>query len=478
MRPSARALWLSAPVWLLSARAAFGAPGGGTGDFGGGGGGGGGGFGGGGSGGFGGGGGGGGYVPIGGGGGGGFGVPVPLLIAFVGGLILFTMYQASFRRGALAGGGHGGGRVHGRGRRLGPSSSQRLARSRKVEVAAEEAAVHDDAFLPENVKAGAIALHREIVDAWTARDRDALGRLVSPSLHVEWVRRLDDFDRKGWHNITELIDEPIVEYVGITNREGDDQDRVNVHIQANLRDYVVDAQGNTITRSDEGDTVTRLAEYWTLGKRAGGGWTLLSIEQDAEGGHILDAPIVASPWSDDRRLLDEAITEQAVAGGVADADVAGIASVGFEGSTRTAALDLANIDGRFSPDVLEAAARRAVDAWAEAVDGDDDALERIASPEVVDTLLFSGDPARKTRLVIRGPKLEDLTIVSIDAEAVPARMRLAAKVRGRRYLQDRDTTTVVLGDPAREVSFTESWEMALDGNDDTPWRLVGASTPF
>ena len=35
----------------------------------------------------------------------------------------------------------------------------------------------------------------------------------------------------------------------------------------------------------------------------------VSIEQDAEGSHHLDAPIVASPWSDDARLHDEAVTE-------------------------------------------------------------------------------------------------------------------------------------------------------------------------
>ena len=34
----------------------------------------------------------------------------------------------------------------------------------------------------------------------------------------------------------------------------------------------------------------------------GGRWILHSIEQDAEGAHHLDAPIVASPWSDDARL--------------------------------------------------------------------------------------------------------------------------------------------------------------------------------
>src|SRR5215207_8148355 len=58
---------------------------------------------------------------------------------------------------------------------------------------------------------------------------------------------------------------------------------------------------------------------------------------------------------------------------------------------------------RFGPDVLEAAARRAVEAWAEAVDGKDAPLERLASREAVDELLYAGDSSRETRLVLRGP---------------------------------------------------------------------------
>jgi predicted lipid-binding transport protein (Tim44 family) len=49
-------------------------------------------------------------------------------------------------------------------------------------------------------------------------------------------------------------------------------------------------------------------------------------------------------------------------------------------------------------------------------------------------------------------------------------------VTGRRYRENRDTTTVVNGSKEREVTFTESWTMALDGNDSTPWRLVGCAS--
>ena len=133
------------------------------------------------------------------------------------------------------------------------------------------------------------------------------------------------------------------------------------------------------------------------------------------------------------------------------------------------------VDGRFSPDVLEAAARRAVAAWAEAVDGDDAALERVATPEAVRSLLYPGDGGAHTRLVVRGPRLQTLRIASIDGQSVPPSMAVEAQLSGRRYLEDRDTASVLEGSQSRETTFTERWTMALTGDAETPWRIVEAA---
>ena len=91
-----------------------------------------------------------------------------------------------------------------------------------------------------------------------------------------------------------------------------------------------------------------------------------------------------------------------------DAAVAELVDVDYAGDARTQALDLSVVDGRFAPAVLEAAARRAVEAWAEAVDGADAALERAATPEAVHALLYPR--GESTRLVVRGPRLTELRI--------------------------------------------------------------------
>jgi predicted lipid-binding transport protein (Tim44 family) len=415
------------------------APGGGSSGFGGGGGGGGGGFSGGGGSGSGGGGGGGGWIFL-------------ILLVIV--MVVFVVGLVSAAR----------------------LRKRRRERVRRVELASAEAADDDPHFAADRVKEHAAGLLRAIMAAWTARDRPALRTHLGPDLLVEWERRLDDFDRKGWHNVCELRSGPFVEYVGLVNRTDDADDRVVVRVASELRDVVIDANGNRITRSDSQSETTSLAEYWTLGKRDGA-WILLSIEQDAEGAHHLDAPIVASPWSDDERLRDEAVTELATADAVPDAAIAGIADLDFDGDARAAALDLSNVDGRFAPHVLEAAARRAVGAWAEAVDGDDAALEAVASPGAVQALLHPGDPGRTTRLVVRGPRLAALRITALDAAAQPATMTVEADVTGRRYTEDRDTAAVLHGSKEREVTFTERWTMALDGTDAGPWRMVEAAAP-
>jgi predicted lipid-binding transport protein (Tim44 family) len=345
-------------------------------------------------------------------------------------------------------------------------------RDRRVRTASAEAAEDDAYFASAELERHAIALFRAAQTAWDARDRQALARLVGADLLVEWNRRLDDFDRKGWHNRVEVMDDPTVLYVGITNREDDDEDRAVVRVAAKLRAYVLDSSGNKVMRKGEKDEFITLEEYWTLARRDGQ-WMVYSIEQRAEGDHHLDEEIVASPWSDDQRLEDEALTELAVADALPEGfTTADLAEVGFEGDARARALDLAVADARFAPDVLEAAARRAVGAWAEAVDGDAAALERVASPEAVGELLFGGDASRATRLVVRGPRVKRIQIAGVQVEREPATMTVDLELGGRRYVENRDTAAVLSGSKDAAAAFTERWTLALDGPDDAPWRIV------
>ncbi|HVP03524.1 MAG TPA: TIM44-like domain-containing protein [Solirubrobacteraceae bacterium] len=350
-------------------------------------------------------------------------------------------------------------------------------RDRRVRTAAAEAAEDDSAFAADRVTQDAAVMFHAIQGAWDARDERTLATMVGDDLLAEWRLRLADFARKGWHNRVRVISGPQVKYVGLVNREDDADDRVVLHVAAQLEDYVELPGGARMAHTGQSSTVTTLSEYWTLGKRDGR-WILISIEQDREGLHNLDAPIVASPWGDEQRLRDAALVEGAVAdanGGGSRFATAELVDVDLAADARAQALDLSLVDGRFAPDVLAAAARRAADGWAEAVDGADGPLEAVATPAAVDALLYGGDASHRTRLVVRGPRVEQVQIDALLPTPAPARMTLAVHVRGRRYVEDRDTAAVLSGSKDRETSFTERWTMALDGTDDTPWRLVGVA---
>ena len=355
--------------------------------------------------------------------------------------------------------------------------ARRHKRARRVEIAAAEAAEDDVAFSPEVVRKDATRLFNEIQAAWDGGRRDRLRGLVGADLMVEWERRLDDFERRGWRNRVSVVSGPELEYVSMTNRSDDRQDRVVVHVKATLEDVVVDRAGNRINHEGSVTSTRRLSEYWTLGKRDGR-WTLFSIEQDAEGDHNLASELVVTPWDDTARIRDEALVEGAAADKLPeDAGVSAgeLVSVGYEDDARAAALDLSLVDGRFAPDVLEVAVRRVVAAWAEAVDGSDAELKELATPAAVSELLHRGDSSERTRLVVRGPRIKSVTIASLDAHAEPPRMTVAVEANAFRYVEDRDTTRVVSGDPHNRTRFTAHWALELGGDDANPWRLVDAS---
>ena len=355
----------------------------------------------------------------------------------------------------------------------------RRERDRQVTLASLAAAEDDPAFAAALVKPQAASLYTDIQRAWSERDDAALERMLGPDLLAEWRRRLADFARKGWVNEVAITRGPDVEYIGLVNREGDAKDRVTVAISAQLHSVVRTDGGEIINRDVDRDRDGKIevCEYWTLA-RNGDGWRLDSIQQEMEGAHLLNAAIVPAPWSDDARLRDESLVElvQADAPPVGT-NVSELVGVEFEGKAREKALDLSLADPRCAPDVLEVAVRRAVDAWAEAVDGDDAELLAIATPAAAQALLYAGaGPHGTARVVVRGPQILRVAITALHTDRGAPRMEVEVRVRGRRYVEDRDTVAVISGDKDNDSVFAERWTLELDDAAGVPWRLV-AGTP-
>ena len=439
---------------LLLPATALGLAGGGSGGFSGGGGGGGGGFSGGG--------GGGGFS----GGGGATASPGASIVILAILLIIIIASVLSSRRKAI----DGTWTKAGARKRDEETRKARERRAREIQAAAFTAAADDPDFAPEVVVSQAEQLFRDIQDAWDRRDIAALEAMVGPELMVEWRRRLDDFAAKGWHNRV-VVRENSAEYVGMSNFPVEEDDRVVVRVSAVCDDWVVDGRGTLMHHTGNNSSETWVREYWTLVMR-GGRWTLGSIEQDREGEHQLSAPLVAERGDDVAGLRDETVVEQAVADRVPNGDVAGLTPLDFPEDAAAAAREMALVDQRFEPDVIEVAVRRAVAAWAEAIDGEDDALLAISDPVVVNELLYHGDPSGRTRVVVRGPTLLELHVLGLDTRAAPPRVAVSAEVEGARYIEDRDTTTVLQGDAKRRQAFTLRLDLALGDDPENPWRLV------
>ncbi len=430
---------LVATLTVAMTNLAFARAGGGSGGFGGGGGGGG-------SGGFGGGGGGG----SGGSGGGGFG-----LFGLIAVIVLLVLLSGAFTA----------------------ARRRRKVKLRRVRVhaAGAEAAQDDDYLDADRIEREAAELYLAAQRAWDDRDTDRLHELVGGDLMAEWQRRLADFERRGWHNRVRVIDAPEVTCVGLVNREDDSEDRATVLITADLSSYVQTREGQTLMADSERDEFLRATEYWTLARR-GERWTVVSIEQQSEGDHHLDEQIVALPEADTERIRGQAVTELATAEAVPEGfTTADLATLDFEGTARDQALDLSVADGRFAPDVMEVAARRVVAAWAEAVDGDDAALQGVSTPAAAQQLLSGGDASGRTRRVVRGPHVRSIHVAEVDVETEPAWMGIEVEVAATRYVEDRDTTDVLSGSKSGATTFTERWTLALTGPAESPWLLAAVA---
>ena len=291
-----------------------------------------------------------------------------------------------------------------RSRRAPHAQAPRAPASGAVELAAAEAADDDAAFAADEVRGEAAALLNLIVEAWTARDRDALRRMLGPDLMVEWERRLDDFDRKGWHNVCEILGPRRSSTSGLVNRADDADDRVTVRVESRQRDFVdrPRRQHDHAHRPARDRHGRRVLDARQARRPLG----RCSRSSRTPRARTTSTPtIVASPWGDDGACATRPSPSSRPPTRCPTRRSRSVADLDFDGTARAAALDLAMVDGRFAPDVLEAAARQAVAAWAEAVDGDDAALERAATPGAVRELLYAGDASERTRLVVRGPRL-------------------------------------------------------------------------
>ena len=120
-------------------------------------------------------------------------------------------------------------------------------------------------------------------------------------------------------------------------------------------------------------------------------------------------------------------------------------------------------DERLAAEIVRRTARQAVTAWAMAVDGDATTLAAMAQPDAAHWLLH---PVWKSWQVAAGPKVTEIAIWDLEADARPPRLRIEFRFTGRRRFAD----------PARSdiagTIFTGMLDLELQPAGPWPWQLV------
>ena len=307
-------------------------------------------------------------------------------------------------------------------------------------------------------------------EAWDGRDVERLSTLVGDDLLVEWKRRLDDFEAKGWHNRVSVLAPPQIEYVGLVNREDDTEDRAVVRITASLRAFVEDGNGHRIMRKrvedGEGDAV-RVLDAGALRRRGVEG----GVDRAAGGGR-------PPPGCGDRRLTVvghaaacRRVARRARGGGRATAGVydGGPGGGVVRRNARASRRSTCRWRTPASPQTCWRRQRggrwrRGRRRWT----GTTRRWRRSRRPRRCWSCCTEAT-SRAGRAWSCGARgCGEIRIVAVDVSREPATMTIEVEVGGRRYVEDRDTAAVVSGSKERAGTFSESVGAARSPASESP----------
>ena len=145
-----------------------------------------------------------------------------------------------------------------------------------------------------------------------------------------------------------------------------------------------------------------------------------------------------------------AATEHAPAELIAAAgEVVGRAAAG------AAALELAQADERFDPEVIAASVRNLLRSWEDATNGQPHALDGVTTERARRQLL---SPEQGLPKAVREPTLTRCEVVELDGRARPPIVAVLATVRAHPHISHLDLC----------------WELSLAADAPTPWQLSNA----
>ncbi len=332
------------------------------------------------------------------------------------------------------------------------SDKQAHARATAVEAQVDDLAVTDATFDVDALKQRAASIYVTAQRAWTAGDKTALDKILSPVVYGKWTEQLDGYAARGQLNVVEILEGPDVRMVNVANRPGETDDTVTFRITATLNDYVVNRRTREqLTRKDRS---RRPVEYWTLRKHESRGWIVAGIEQVEDGSHHLTDAVETDTWNQ-KSVARDAMLEVAERTSVPRAtDVLSLTNISWADAADEAAGDLALVDARFDKSVLEVAITTFLEEWA-MNDGSLD-FTAIRTPN---------------RTVMRTATVRRVEVRELVTRE-PIAFRVDVEAHGIYYEVDRRTEEVVAGDPRTNRTVPFSFTMRLDDASSRGWAVT------
>jgi hypothetical protein len=330
-------------------------------------------------------------------------------------------------------------------------------RYRRAERAAVEASLDDPAFAPDAIRAAVKTIATLGVAVSDGEEPPALRGRRDVGLIRAWGKGV----RAEAGEFLAVDDDPAVHVLRVVNREDEAEDRVIVRVCINIARDPHRSHNLPGDRTLLAARQVRLEQRWTLG-RHGDNWFLVSLSGDPLSSAVMSSPLIASPASDDERLREAGLQELGAADAVAGVDAGEL--VDPDAAPAEKLNDLALVDDRFDPALLEATIKHILEAWEAVSDGSAHPLSEVATKRAIRSLEYPGGPGG--RRYIRDATLSHWHVGGIT----PATVRVAVEIKAAVYRSD---GRIVTGNDRRRRKLGLVWTLKLGSapEEASRWRL-------
>jgi hypothetical protein len=332
--------------------------------------------------------------------------------------------------------------------------------ARRAEVAAVEASSEDASFAPDVIRAAVVDILELAQELWRTGRWPRTSTRGDARMIGTWAESITKW---GGRAGVRLVGEPRIDLLRVVNRPGQREDRVILRVRLRLHlERPVDLVQPRMVSVDQ---------RWTLG-RSHGRWILLSVDSDALDERLLGAQPISGEWEDQERLREQSLAEIATADRAPrGTDLSALIAPGAPADRQL--IDLAQVDGRFEPELLESTLRHVVEAWEEAGAGSQKPLQAVTSPAGLRAVLH---PRAGARLIVRNAALDRWEPTALELGGHPRAVKVTVAVSAVRYLVSARGAHLGGSTELRHVMELE-WTLALGGTRGPVWRLIASTNP-